>query len=129
MGVAVYAESVIPRTILAMPTSYILNVCILPTKETDGYEDFSHLGIGNEQIQSIGEFWGKFRNYALINQDQVISSTVGKEVSGRFIFQGFVVKLFNKTHGEGCNLVTAHHQGDQYGNYNVSFIFRYYRCG
>ena len=67
-----YAESVIPRTILAMPTSYILNVCILPTKETDGFENFSNLGIGNEQIQSIGEFWGKFRNYALINQDQVL---------------------------------------------------------
>ena len=76
LGVAVYSESVIPRTILALATSYILNICILPTKETDGFENFSNVGTGNEQIQSIGEFWGKFRNYALINQDQVITSAV-----------------------------------------------------
>ena len=66
-----YAKSVIPRTILAKPTSYILNICILPTKETDGFESYSNLGTGSEQIQSIGEFWGKFRKYALINEDQV----------------------------------------------------------
>ena len=71
MGVAVYAESVIPRAILARPTSYILNVCILPTKENDGFENFSNKGI--DQLQSLAEFWDKFRKYALINEDQVIS--------------------------------------------------------
>ena len=71
-GVAVYAESIIPRTILAMSTSYILNICVLPTKNTDDYENLSNLGAVDEQVQSIGQLWGMFRNYALINQDQVI---------------------------------------------------------
>ena len=53
------------------------------------------------------------------------SAVCGQADSGRFIFQGFVVKLFTKTHGEGCNLVTAHHQGKQYENYSVSFSQSY----
>ena len=53
------------------------------------------------------------------------SSVCVQADSGRFIFQGFVVKLFTKTHGEGCNLVTAHHQGKQYENYSVSFSQSY----
>ena len=36
---AVYAKSVIPRTILNSTTS-ILNLCILPTLETDSFEKF-----------------------------------------------------------------------------------------
>ena len=42
--------------------------------------------------------------------------------SGIFRLQGFVVKLFEKTWEEGCNLVTAYHQGEKYENYNVSFL-------
>ena len=75
LGVAVYAESVIPRTILAGPTSYILDLCILPTQQTDSFENFSNLGTDNQQVESLGEYWIKFRNYALINEDQVIYNT------------------------------------------------------
>ena len=38
------------------------------------------------------------------------------------VFQGFVVKFFQKTYREGCNLVTVYHEGDPYGNYNVSSV-------
>ena len=42
LGVAVYAKAVIPRTILNSTTSYTLNLCILPTLETDSFEKFSN---------------------------------------------------------------------------------------
>ena len=72
LGVAVYAKSVIPRTILTISTSYILNLCILPTPETDSFENFANQGFEvNEQVMSLGEDWIKFRKYALINQHQV----------------------------------------------------------
>ena len=77
LGVAVYAKSVIPRTILTISTSYILNLCILPTLETDSFENFSDQLIDvNEQIRSLGQDWIKFWNYALINKDQVCYNTV-----------------------------------------------------
>ena len=79
MGVAIYAKSIIPRTILASPTSYILNLCILPTKDTDGFDHFTNLEPSNKQVESLGEYWIKFRNYALINRDQVIL-TVDREI-------------------------------------------------
>ena len=47
-------------------------------------------------------------------------SFYGQEDSDRFWLQGFVVKLFEKTWEEGCNIVTAYHQGEKYENYNVS---------
>ena len=100
-----------------MSTSYILNICVLPTKNTDDYESFSNLGAVDEQVQSIGQLWGMFRNYALINQDQVILFNV---ILLSDFDQGFVVKLFEKTWEEGCNIVTAYHQGEKYENYNVS---------
>ena len=45
------------------------------------------------------------------------------DISGKvFILQGFVVKFFKKTVTEGCNLIEVHHEGDQYGDYNVSSV-------
>ena len=38
------------------------------------------------------------------------------------ILQGFIVKLFKKTVTEGCKLITVSHEGDQYGDYNVSSV-------
>ena len=102
LAVAVYAESVIPRTILSTRTAYILNLCILPTPEKDSFENFSNQrsedndqvrkgllyffsvtflinisglvqreNIMNPSLRFLCEDWIKFRNYALINQDQV----------------------------------------------------------
>ena len=74
LAVAVYEKSVIPRTILnEETTAYIIELCILPSLESDDYQQFlANEDLDNSQdIEYLGEDWIKFRNYAIINSDQV----------------------------------------------------------
>ena len=117
-----YAESVIPRTILNEDTTaYIIELCILPSLESDNYQQFlEREDLDNDQdIEYLGEDWIKFRNYAIINSDQVTYLNMIMIFIYILIFQGFVAKLVERTNTKNCNDVTAHQNGNFHENYNV----------
>ena len=77
LAVAIYAESVIPGTILNKGTTNIINLCLLPTMEDDSFQNYAtRTREDNDQVSNLGENWIKFRDYALLNQDQVRLSQI-----------------------------------------------------
>ena len=108
-------------------TVYSFNLCILPTMKTDSFENYSEDEDNYPSLSSLVENWIKFKNYALINKDQVIITS--EMVSGSYSktnilnsIQAFVVKFFKKDVQEGCNQVTVYHEGSKYTNYKVVFF-------
>ena len=63
-------------------TAYSFNLCILPTMKTDSFENYSEDEDNYPSLSSLVENWIKFKNYALINKEQVLNTS--EMVSGSY---------------------------------------------
>ena len=102
LTVAIYSESVISGSILNKGTTSILNLCILPTLQTDSFQTYAlNKREDNDQVSSLGENWIKFREYASLNKDQVSLSLPEKHWMYWFEFTGIHCETIKKDHDWG----------------------------